>query len=98
MNRVQIKFFSLLRLALGISEIELEIGSSIIIKDLFEKICNKIGEEKAKILKDKLFEGDKLKEGVIILLNGENILHLEGLLTKVNPGDSIAIFPPGGGG
>ena len=57
-----------------------------------------LDEDKRKILKQKLFSQDSLQSGVIILLNGQNILHLENLNTKAKAGDIISIFPPGGGG
>lgn len=40
----------------------------------------------------------ELEAGHIILVNGVNIEHLNGLKTKVKSGDVVSIFPPSGGG
>jgi len=40
----------------------------------------------------------ELEKGVIILVNGKNIEHLEKLDTKLKDGDVVSIFPPVGGG
>ena len=45
-----------------------------------------------------LLEGQELKPGVVILINGKNVYHLAGLETLVSPGDTVVIFPPGAGG
>ena len=49
-------------------------------------------------LNEVLLEGEELKPGVVILINGQNVHHLAGLETEVRPGDTVVIFPPGGGG
>ena len=40
----------------------------------------------------------KLKEDVIIFLNNTNIYFINGLNTKLNKNDTVAIFPVMGGG
>lgn len=49
---------------------------------------------------DARFPGFKveLEPGYIILVNGLNIEHLDGLKTRVKSGDVVSIFPPSGGG
>ena len=98
MGEVRVKFFSLLRLALGVSELTNSADKALTVKEVLQRVGKIMDREKAALLEEKLFERDGLKEGVIILLNGENILHLKGLLTEVNPGDTLSVFPPGGGG
>lgn len=41
---------------------------------------------------------DRLKEGLVIMVNGVNIFAREGFDTKLNDGDRILFFPPVGGG
>ena len=98
MGEITVKFFTLLKLALNLSEIKIKTNEELSIKEVLEKICEMLDENKRKILKQKLFSQDSLQSGVIILLNGQNILHLENLNTKAKAGDVISIFPPGGGG
>ncbi len=49
---------------------------------------------------DNRFPGFKkeLEKGFIILVNGKNIEHLQGLETPINEDDTVSIFPPAGGG
>ncbi|AMQ19448.1 ubiquitin-like small modifier protein 1 [Thermococcus peptonophilus] len=49
---------------------------------------------------DRMFPGFKkeLEQGHIILVNGKNIEHLQGLDTPLREDDTISIFPPAGGG
>ncbi|ASJ03705.1 molybdopterin synthase sulfur carrier subunit [Thermococcus profundus] len=49
---------------------------------------------------DGLFPGFKkeLERGFIILVNGKNIEHLNGLDTPLGEEDTVSIFPPAGGG
>lgn len=49
---------------------------------------------------DKRFPGFKkeLERGFIILVNGKNIEHLQGLETPISDDDTVSIFPPAGGG
>ncbi|NJF26069.1 MoaD/ThiS family protein [Thermococcus sp. Bubb.Bath] len=49
---------------------------------------------------EKTFPGFKkeLEQGYIILVNGKNIEHLQGLDTPLNEDGTVSIFPPAGGG
>jgi len=91
---ITVKFFTTLRIFLGISEIQINekvltisdmfrIGERYTPKPFLHKLTNSRGE---------------LITGAIILVNGKNILHLDGLETKLSDGDQVALFPPGGGG
>lgn len=40
----------------------------------------------------------RLKSGVTVMLNGRNVRFLEGFETELSSGDTVAIFPPIGGG
>ncbi|MFW5800267.1 MAG: MoaD family protein [Spirochaetota bacterium] len=92
---VTVKFYTLLRLLLKIDKIEIDIEENENIGSMLKKIQNKI---ETPFISKLLDDNDKLKTGTIILLNGKNIYHLDKLDTKINNGDVIELFPPGGGG
>ena len=45
-----------------------------------------------------VFSGDELGGEIIILVNGRNVVHLEGLDTPLEAGDEVSIFPMVAGG
>ncbi|EEB74080.1 ubiquitin-like small modifier protein 1 [Thermococcus sp. AM4] len=49
---------------------------------------------------DRRFPGVKkeLEDGYLILVNGKNIEHLQGLETPIKDDDTVSVFPPAGGG
>ena len=91
---VRIRFFSLIRRELGISEVSLDLTSGSL-RQYLQKAEEKICKEFVQLL----FNDDlKVRKGTIILINGRNIVHLKGIDSKIRTGDEISIFPPGGGG
>ncbi len=94
--KIKVKFFTLFRLEFGLSELDIEISDKkISIKDLLKIIDKSTGKDISK----KLFtDEEKVKTSAIILVNGKNIFHLNGLNTEIKDGDIISLFPPGGGG
>jgi molybdopterin converting factor small subunit len=49
-------------------------------------------------LRDRLFDKNSELSAVLVFLNGENILSLEGLATPVKDGDEAGIIPLAAGG
>ncbi|OAQ20800.1 MoaD/ThiS family protein [Thermosulfurimonas dismutans] len=98
MVRVRVRIFGTLRLDLGLGEVELELPGEVPLREVLERLARVLGEKRGKVLREKLFEGQALRPGVIILKDGVNVLHLEGLSTPVRGGESLSVFPPGGGG
>lgn len=46
-----------------------------------------------------LLEDDgSIRPGTLLLINGKNVIHAEGVHTKVEYGSILSIFPPSGGG
>ena len=41
----------------------------------------------------RVFEGGKLSDTIILLVNGRNIRHLNGVETALKPDDVVAVFP-----
>lgn len=91
---VKIKLFANLREIAGVSELELE-GENI------QEILDILQNDHPQI-QELIYDDDRGKKEIRayinILINGNNIQHLEGSDTVLNEGDEIAIFPPVSGG
>ncbi|MFX0071093.1 MAG: ubiquitin-like small modifier protein 1 [Candidatus Hermodarchaeota archaeon] len=91
--KVTIKFFAYLRDYINDGIIEIDLVKGDTISHLMDYLCNTYK------IRDKLFDNEKnLKSWVSILKNGREINFLEGLQTKLENGDEVAIFPPVAGG
>ncbi|AFK22619.1 MoaD family protein [Pyrococcus sp. ST04] len=84
MARVTVKVFATLIEIIGKRIFEEEAST---VKELLEKIYSQYPKVK-----------EELEEGYMILINGHNIEHLQGLETPLKDGDVVSIFPPAGGG
>jgi molybdopterin synthase sulfur carrier subunit len=90
-----IKFFGTLRLLLKIKEFNLKIENEETVSDLLNKLQSQI---EARFIDKLINEEGRLIPGTIILVNKNNILHLNELNTIVKNNDEVVIFPPGAGG
>ena len=93
--KVKVKFFTSLREITGKKEDEIQSPSNILVKELLASLSEKYGREFNDYLYD---ERGKLRTYIQILVNGRGINVLQGFETKLKEGDTIAIFPPVGGG
>jgi len=91
---LKIKFFSLIKFDLNKDEVNYQLSGSKSVKEIIKLLDREFDN----YFNRKLLKGGELKSGTIILLNGRNILHLQGLDTLVENKDEITIFPPSGGG
>jgi len=83
---VIVKFYSNLREKVGKS---IEINKDELdIKSLIELLG----------IKDYIMENNNLLIGTMVLVNGKNILHINGLDTIVKNNDNVDFFPPAAGG
>lgn len=97
MAEVKIKLFANLREKAGTSELQLS-GEKVI--DVLLSLTEKYPE-----LEDLIFEKSKGESetpvmcgSINILINGNNVRHLEGLDTLLSEADELAILPPVSGG
>lgn len=90
-----VKFYTLLRLKLGISEVEVE-ADNITLKELIYQIKETINND---LVVQKVLDDDgELRRGTNILVNGQNILSLDNMDTIIKKDDVVGLFPFGGGG
>ncbi len=90
-----VKFYTLLRLKLGISEVEIE-TDNISLKELIYLTKEAINNDL--VIKKVLDDDGKLRRGTNILVNGQNILSLDSIDTIIKKDDVVGLFPIGGGG
>ncbi len=88
--KIIIEFFVTLRDKYGKRiELNLNYDKPLTVKEVLSHV---------KGLLEDITENGKLKEMYKVLINGHNIMFLNGLETQVKDGDEIYIFPPAGGG
>jgi molybdopterin synthase sulfur carrier subunit len=93
--KVRVKFFTSLREITGKKEEEIQSPRTIRVKELLASLSEKYGREFTDYLYD---ERGKVRTYIQILVNGRGINVLQGFETELEEGDTIAIFPPVGGG
>ncbi|MFN2340422.1 MAG: MoaD family protein [Halanaerobium sp.] len=90
-----VKFYSLFKINLKSPGIEYELEEQIDIS----KLIKKLDQDFDGYFTQKLLEEDgSISAGSIILVNGHNVIHLQGLQTKIDNQDTVTLFPPSAGG
>ena len=98
MPRIKIKLFATLQLTLDIREIDYdgpEITAGALI-DWIQEYTRAKGhtlDVRAKLLD----VDDTIRPGTMLLIDGRNVIHAQGLETPV-VGEVFSVFPPAGGG
>lgn len=91
--KVKVKFFAPFRELFGAKESEMELKGAPDVQELLNLLCD--SDER----RDKIFDQfGELSSYVMILKNRQPIQILDGVRTKLEEGDEIAIFPPVSGG
>ncbi|MHA2298362.1 MAG: ubiquitin-like small modifier protein 1 [Candidatus Hodarchaeales archaeon] len=91
--KVVVRTFTLFREIIKKKTLEIKIKEGASVHQLLDVLCETYN------LRDNLFdEKDELLAHVQIMKNGRNIKFLDGLRTKLDQNDEIALFPPTAGG
>ncbi|MFC1654947.1 MoaD/ThiS family protein [Myxococcota bacterium] len=90
---MRVELYATLRAAAKESGFEMDPPGDV--RALFDELGSKYGSGFLEGLKS---AGGELSPGVIVLVNGVNVHALDGLETRLKPQDTVAIFPPIGGG
>ena len=67
-------------------------------REILEVPAENVGELLEKLYATYPGFKEELERGFMILVNGRNIEHLQGLQTPLGESDIVSIFPPAGGG
>ena len=92
---IKVKFHTIFRRYAGTDEVDVDIDQ-IDILGLLTKIRDILNDDG---ILNKVLETDgTLRKGIIILINGQNILEMDNLNTVVKKSDVVSLFPPAVGG
>lgn len=91
---INAKLYATLRLHLGVASVSIETDGEPTVLELIDLISQAVGEDISGWLVD---EEGGVRMGTMILLDGHNMLHADGLDTRVRT-SNVAVFPPAGGG
>jgi len=93
--KIKVRFFTSLREITGKKEDEIQSPRIFTVGKLLAHLSTKYGKEFTEYLYDE--KGD-VQKYIQILINGTGVKALQGFETKLKEGDTVAIFPPVGGG
>lgn len=91
---IEVKIFATLRLALGRGLVTVDVDQPPTVDELIALVSDAVGSDIRPWLVE---DDDSIRVGTMILLDGFNILHMDGLDTVVET-TQVSIFPPAGGG
>jgi len=94
---VRVKLFATFRdIAGGQGVVDVRLSREATVKNLIEELSKLFGKEIENLLLDP--KTGSLKSFNNVLVNGHNVKLLQELRTKLDNGDTVAFFPPVGGG
>lgn len=91
---MKVKFFATYRDITKTKEISVPATGTV--WDLAQVLIDKYGRPMMEMLYNE--DGDDFGIYAIIMVNGQNIVHLKGKQTPLAEGDTVTIFPPVAGG
>lgn len=89
---VVVKLFANFRQAAGVDKVEIKGAADV--SELLKALRAKFGRSFTK----ELYEGEKPRSLVNLMVNGRGVDMKSGLGKKLNDGDTVMIFPPVSGG
>ena len=92
--KIKVRYFTILREITEKREEDLFVEDRAKVGKILDLLTERYGDE----FSDYLFEKEGLRSHIQILLNGTNILTLDGFETELDAESTLAIVPPVGGG
>lgn len=90
---VQLRFFATFREAVGTKVVDREFPDGTTIGDVLRELETEYDD-----LDGQLIEDGDLRPHINVLKSGREALHLDGMETVLEDGDTLSIFPPVAGG
>lgn len=88
-TRIKVFYFGLVRNAVKVSEETITLPEGATVRELVEILCQKHGAA----LRDAIFTADgTLGSSVMLVLDGINVLHRDGLATAIAGGESMHVL------
>lgn len=91
--QLTLKFFATFREAVGSKTVQEEFPDDADVGDVLAAL-----EAAHEGLEGQLIEDGGLRPQINVLLNGREVLHMDGLATELSDGDTLSVFPPVAGG
>ena len=88
-----VKYYANLRDVTGLKEDKIDLKDTTV-HNLINFLVSKYGQAFSGLM----FDGDSLRNNIIILVNGINIIFKNGINETIKEGDTVDIFPPVAGG
>jgi molybdopterin synthase sulfur carrier subunit len=91
--RLQLKFFATFREAVGSKIVDHEFEDGATVGEVLGAL-----EAEYEGLAGELVEDGDLRPQINVLKNGREVLHIDGMETTLEDGDTLSMFPPVAGG
>ena len=93
--KVTVKFFTTLREIVGKPQEQIELPEAVTVNELLQQLGERYGVQFTRNVYD---EKGTVRGHLHFLINGQSTTTQQGLKTKLNENDILAILPPVGGG
>jgi molybdopterin synthase sulfur carrier subunit len=87
---LELRFFATFREGVGQKTLEREYPDETTVGDVLTDLVEEFDLD--------LFEDGDLRPQLSIMKNGKDVVHLDGLDTRLEDGDTLSVFPPVAGG
>jgi molybdopterin synthase sulfur carrier subunit len=87
---VELRFFANFREAVGQKTLEREYPDGTTVGEVLSDLVEEYGLD--------VFEDGDLRTQLSVMKNGKDVVHIDGVDTRLDDGDTLSVFPPVAGG
>jgi len=87
---LELRFFANFREAVGQKTLEREYPDGTTVGEVLSDLVEEYGLD--------VFEDGELRTQLSIMKNGKDVVHIDGVDTRLDDGDTLSVFPPVAGG